>query len=436
MTEPRLPAVSQNKYLRLFFVFITYTAQGVPVGVFFFALPGWLSANGASPLELGGFLSAASLPWSLKFINGFLMDRFAFLKMGRRRPWLITAQLIMVAGLVLLAILAPGPDELALLSGFAFVVMFATTFQDVAIDGLAVDLLEEDERGIANGLMFGAQSIGIAGGTAIVGMMMAAYGIAPAMIAAAIFVGAVLILVIGVREHPGERILPWTRGEASAVTSERHVGNWKVLVGSVWTSMIPHNSLLFLGVQLMVGSAYGIMLGVLPLVAVNEAGWTDAQFSNTAGASSLVAGLLGVLVYGVVTEKLTARIAAALGMVLFGGCGAIAAGFQPLWSSGSFNTSLIYGFYAFQVLYLVANCALAMAICSRSIGATQFTLYMATANLGMTMGSALLGPLDAIGGYTGMFAGIAVTAFTGAVLVCLVIAKAPQNAPVGAASFD
>jgi PAT family beta-lactamase induction signal transducer AmpG len=63
-------------------VFILYLSQGVPVGVFFFALPGWLAANGASPADIGFFLDATSLPWTLKFINGFLMDRFAYLPMG------------------------------------------------------------------------------------------------------------------------------------------------------------------------------------------------------------------------------------------------------------------------------------------------------------------------------------------------------------------
>ena len=56
---------------------------------------------------------------------------YTFMAMGRRRCW--------IAG---------------------FVVNMATTFQDVAVDGLAVDIMEEDERARASGMMFGGQYIG------------------------------------------------------------------------------------------------------------------------------------------------------------------------------------------------------------------------------------------------------------------------------------
>ena len=141
-TRTSLPAISQYRTLRLFTVFILYVAQGAPIGVFFFAVPAWLAMNGASPLAIGGFLSATSLPWTLKFVNGFIMDRFTFLPMGRRRIWLIGAQSIMVAGLILLALINPGAADIAALSAFSFLIMSATTFQDVAIDGMAVDLVD------------------------------------------------------------------------------------------------------------------------------------------------------------------------------------------------------------------------------------------------------------------------------------------------------
>ena len=46
----------------------------------------------------------------------------------------------------------------------------ATTFQDVAVDGMAVDIMKEEERARASGMMFGAQSIGIVAATALSGL--------------------------------------------------------------------------------------------------------------------------------------------------------------------------------------------------------------------------------------------------------------------------
>ena len=37
-------------------------------------------------------LGLTALPWTLKLVNGFIMDRYTFLAMGRRRIWIIGAQ--------------------------------------------------------------------------------------------------------------------------------------------------------------------------------------------------------------------------------------------------------------------------------------------------------------------------------------------------------
>ena len=48
-----------------------------------------------------------------------------------------------------------------LLLGIAgFVVNMATTFQDVAVDGMAVDVMEEGEHARASGMMFGGRRSG------------------------------------------------------------------------------------------------------------------------------------------------------------------------------------------------------------------------------------------------------------------------------------
>ncbi len=100
--EPRpvLPALADNRRLRLFAVFVLYVAQGIPFGLFWYAIPAWMAANGADARDVGYVLGLTALPWSLKFVNGFVMDRYTFLPMGRRRVWLIGAQLVMIACLI------------------------------------------------------------------------------------------------------------------------------------------------------------------------------------------------------------------------------------------------------------------------------------------------------------------------------------------------
>ena len=65
--------LAQNRPLRLFTIFILYVAQGVPIGLFWFAIPTWMAANGAGATDVGYVLGFTSLPWTLKLVNGFIM---------------------------------------------------------------------------------------------------------------------------------------------------------------------------------------------------------------------------------------------------------------------------------------------------------------------------------------------------------------------------
>ena len=103
-----------------------------------------MAANGATAADVAYVLGLTALPWSLKLVNGFIMDRYTFLAMGRRRVWLIGAQLLMVALLIACALMSPGVKDIGWLGAIGFVVNAATTFQDVAVDGLAVDIMEEE----------------------------------------------------------------------------------------------------------------------------------------------------------------------------------------------------------------------------------------------------------------------------------------------------
>lgn len=63
-------ALTENRNLRFFVVFIAYVAQGLPLGLLYFALPGWQEQNGASAAVVGAVLAMTALPWSLKLVNG------------------------------------------------------------------------------------------------------------------------------------------------------------------------------------------------------------------------------------------------------------------------------------------------------------------------------------------------------------------------------
>ncbi|MEO6290242.1 MAG: hypothetical protein ABIO76_09990, partial [Ginsengibacter sp.] len=88
-----LPALSENSFLRYFNFISLYVAQGIPEGMAFFGIPAWMAMNGKTPGEIGSFVAMVGLPWSFKIIVAPMMDRFTYLPMGRRRPWVLFGQL-------------------------------------------------------------------------------------------------------------------------------------------------------------------------------------------------------------------------------------------------------------------------------------------------------------------------------------------------------
>lgn len=107
-TTTRFPALAEHSLLRYFAFVALYFAQGLPWGMLLLAIPAWLAMNGKSPGEIAGFAVAVGLPPSFKFIVAPLMDRYTYLPMGRKRPWILLAQLGLIASCVLMAYI-PAP---------------------------------------------------------------------------------------------------------------------------------------------------------------------------------------------------------------------------------------------------------------------------------------------------------------------------------------
>ncbi|NUP29988.1 MAG: MFS transporter [Nocardia sp.] len=138
-----------------------YFAQGLPYGFFTQALPVVLRESGFSLIQISatGILFA---PWALKFLWAPYVDHY-----GTRRQWLLTLQLTASAVTLGLACLDLSSSLRWLLVGIAVINAVSAT-QDIATDGLAVQLLGPRQRGLGNGIQVGAYRIGmIVGGGAL-----------------------------------------------------------------------------------------------------------------------------------------------------------------------------------------------------------------------------------------------------------------------------
>lgn len=383
--------------MRLVTVFLFYFTQGVPVGLFFYAIPAWLAVNGASTTAVAGVVSASILPWTLKFFLGFIMDRYTYLPMGRRRIWIIGAQFSIVAILLIAAILSPGSNEIWLLSILGFLANSGTAFQDVSIDSLAVDIMPEDERAKATGIMFGGQVLGISATTFVGGQLVANYGAAAGYLAAAVVVGCVLIFGICIREREGEGRFPWSKGTAHPRNLALQVGAWKPLLVNSAKSMLAPLSLIALIIFFVRSMPSGVAEAYHPGLATGIGGWSQVDYTNTISAAQLAVGIFALTVGGWAGEKIGAQRAGLIMCILIG-LSALSFGLsRAYWDNALLLTAYFWQVEFFATMMAVAFIPIAMRLCDPRVAATQFTLYMAASNVGRPLGNAVAAANDEMG---------------------------------------
>ncbi len=133
---------------KLLILWPLYFVQGLPFGFQATALPVYLREAGLS-LTAIGFATALSLPWMLKALWAPLVDRYGSERFGRRRSWILPLELVLAGLCVMAAFLDPSSGLKSLLA-LVFLMNLAAATMDIAVDGLAIDLLSLNELGKGN----------------------------------------------------------------------------------------------------------------------------------------------------------------------------------------------------------------------------------------------------------------------------------------------
>ena len=413
------PTLAEHRVLRFAAFTLLYAAQGLPYGLLSIAVPAYMAARGFSAGVIGAYMGVVLLPWTFKLLDGPIMDRWTLLAMGRRRPWVLVGQIGMVVTSLAMAV-APDPfGQVAVLMSLGFAINFFAAFQDVAVDGMAIEIVPEHEQARANGFMWGGKMLGIAGAAAGGAWMLNVYGLSATMAAHAALVGVVMLVPLLLRERPGERLLPWTHGAASSEAAAMQLEGWRSIGASLLRALRMPATLVLLAIAFTHGLVNGLFEATMPLLTVRELGWTDSAYSQLAGTARIVSGLLGMVLGGVLVDRIGRRAGMTVTLLAMGAGALVMALLPALWPSlVAVQTYVI----AYQVAYVFASIAFfatAMTVCWKRIGATQFAIFMATSNLGLSMGSALLGPIGDPFGYTGLFLAAAGVATVGLGLIAI-----------------
>ena len=367
---------------------IMYFAQGIPQGLLAIAIPVWLASQGVGASDIGSYLAVIVLPWAFKLVTGPLMDRYEFLPMGRRRPWVIGAQLGLSISLLALMFVENPAEQIGLLMLIGILINSFAATQDVAVDGMSIDLTPVREQGRLNAFMSFGKTIGWAATAAVAGTLLSTVGLKTTAIVASAVAALGLIAMLFVLEQEGERTLPWTKGKAASV--HRADTSFRAVFIELNKVLWVRASLIIMAIMFFDGLVYGYGQALMPIAAVNLFGYTTAQWSQLVAMMGLVGAVLALAI-GPAIDRMGAKRMLLLVVSLLGVHALLLAQTQHLWENTLYVRAMLSIWVMMLPLVMVSSLALAMAICKSVNSATQFAIYMSVANFGHSAGSKIYG---------------------------------------------
>ncbi len=374
---------------KLLLLLALYFVQGLPFGFQASALPIYLRTHGVS-LSAIGFAGALALPWLLKALWAPLVDRYNSERFGRRKSWILPMQFFLALTCGLAALLDPNTQLAPLLALVFCMNLFAAT-QDIAVDGLAVDLLSEDELGPGNAAQVVGYKLGMLTGGGLLVWLSQHIGWQGLFLTMAILVSLVWIIVFLFKEPP------------SSAQKEETGSSFRAIFAALRESLrIPK-----LGWVLAVIATYKIGESLIDRMFkpfLVDVGFDAAQIGLWVGSYGMVFSILGSLSGGLLASRLPIITA----LFLTGVCRVIPLGAETaltLFEPTAIHVILVTcAEHFFGGALTTVVFAFMMSKADKRIGATHFTLLAAVEVLGKSPSSWLSGVLAESFGYTSVFA--------------------------------
>lgn len=147
-------------------LFLLGISSGLPLLLVFGTLSVWLREAGVERTTIG-FLSWAGLSYGFKFVWAPAVDSIKIPiladRLGRRRSWILLAQIIIALALVWMSIWDPQfqQRDFIFLAIGAVILGFASATQDIAIDAYRIDIAPNEQQALLAGVAIAGYRIGM-----------------------------------------------------------------------------------------------------------------------------------------------------------------------------------------------------------------------------------------------------------------------------------
>ncbi|MCB1751700.1 MAG: MFS transporter [Gammaproteobacteria bacterium] len=319
-------------------IFLGFSA-GLPFLLVFSTLSAWLRDVGLSR-TLIGYFSWVGITYSIKVFWAPVIDRLPIPLMtrllGRRRSWMLLAQIGIASGLLGMA-MSDVQTQIGSIALYALLVAFASATQDITVDAYRIEAVARELQGaMAATYVFGYRlALLAAGAGAFYLAESSSWPVAYLCMAALMLVGMAATLVIN---EPGVAVSPASRELESRVEAMIGIANTRqglTVRLAVWFSdavispfvdFFSRNGRVALTILLLVGlyKVSDITMGVMANPFYLDMGFSKTQIADVTkifGFFMTIAGaaLGGILVarYGLMRPLLLGAVMVALTNLLF-----------------------------------------------------------------------------------------------------------------------
>jgi PAT family beta-lactamase induction signal transducer AmpG len=268
--------------------------------------------------------------------------------------------------------------------------------------------------------MWGSKLVGKAGGAWALSHVINWGGIEACVVVQIALLVLIMAVPLMILERPGERFLPWSKGEPQGNHAVQSRNMWitpgqtskafglPTLVihilftfcRNMWTTLaqtfkafgLPTLAIyvVFTLVKLF---GTGINEVVVNTLYIKQLGWSDIDFTTVSGLYTLGLVLVGAFVGGFCADRFGRRLVLLAG---FGGFAVVAIVFAlspHMWGERWFTTSYVLSYETLSAVGSVGFLSMAMRISWSTAAATVFTVYMTLSNVSHVTGNWLAGPV-------------------------------------------
>lgn len=310
-------AVAAYRHPRVVGMALLGFSAGLPLLLVGGTFTAWLRDLGVT-LTAIGFLSWVGLAHSLKIFWAPLVDRLSLpvltARLGRRRAWMLTAQLVIAASLLGMSLLDP-TQALFGVAVCAVLAAFGSATQDIAIDAYRIEAVGPDLQGaMAATYVLGYRVALLAAGAgalhvAAVGNWSLAYGV----MAALMLVGMGCTLLSPEPKPPRDAGSEKLEQRVVDFLAANQTGGWwrdlrAWFIGAVvcpFADFFGRYKTAALGILLLIGlfRISDIFMGVMANPFYLDLGFTKGEIANVAAAFGLIVTLSGAALGGVLVAR-------------------------------------------------------------------------------------------------------------------------------------